>query len=500
MLRIRFLVFVVSLAVLASLASLPSCAAQADHPSRSKLKPCKVPGKGDTQIDALCGVYQVWENREAKAGRKIGLKVVVLPALSANPLPDPIFHFSGGPGAASTGAVGYLAENPLRQDRDLVLVDQRGTGDPDKLACSLASGPEDVLQSYLGDMFPLDAVRRCRDELAKKYDLTRYTSAAAVDDFDEVRGWLGYGKINVVGGSYGTRTAQIYLRRHPESVRTVTLWGVVPMDEPISLSHAAGGQRSLDLLLGWCEADTACRAKFPGVRKDFQAVLDRVSQGPVEVEVAHPKTGKPTRVRLSREVVADGIRVNLYSSDSGAALPVLLHHAAAGNWQPLAQAVVAGKADLDKLLADGLFFSVTCSEDIPFIDPAEVPGRTAGSFLGDYRVRQQTAACALWPRARIEPGQREAVRSDLPVLLINGESDPVTPPDFGRRASRLLTQSLHVVDPYGSHDGSAPCAEAIADELIRRGTIQGLDISCLSQVKPKPFLAEPPAEGVSPFG
>lgn len=487
----------VSVLVLAFLVSLPSCAAQPAHPSRSRLQPCKI-GKAEKQTDALCGTYQVWEDREAKAGRKIGLKIILLPALTANPLPDPVFQLPGGPGAAFSQGEWPFGELPLRQERDLVFIDPRGTGEPDRLGCPLAG--ED-LQSQLGEMFPLDAVRRCRDELSKKYDLTRYTMAATVDDIDEIRAWLGYDKVNLVGGSYGTRIAQFYMLRHPESVRTVTLWGVAPMDEPVAFSHAAGGQRSLDLLFGLCEKEAACHAKFPKVRADFKTVMDRLSQGPVEVEVDHPETGKATRVRLSREVVADGIRVLLYSVKTGVALPALLQRAAAGDWKPLGESVIAANAGLDELLAHGLFFSVTCAQDIPFIDPVQVSAHTAGSFLGDYRIRQQTAACALWPRARIDPAERQAIRSETPVLLINGDLDPVTPPEFGRRASQFLTNSLHLVDPYASHDDSTDhCTEKVADEFVRRGTLQGLDTACLGKVKPVPFLLDAPEEGLNPFG
>jgi len=480
---------------LVSFASLPSFAA--------KLAPCKVPGKEKKPVAALCGTYPVWENREAKSGRKIRLKIVVLPALSADPLPDAIFDFAGGPGEADTTYAGDLAEYPLRRERDLVFIDQRGTGEPDRLGCD--QGRKDDLQSHLGEQFPLDAVRRCRDELGKKYDLTRYTVAAAVDDFDEIRAWLGYAKINLFGSSYGTRTAQVYLQRHPESVRTVTIVGVIPMDEPVALSHAANGQRALDLMLGGCEEDAACHAKFPAVRQDFQAVMDRLSKSPVEIEIVNPdtgkpKTGKPARVRLSRPAVADGIRMVLYSAQASAALPLLLHQAAAGDWKPLGQTVVAAKVEIDRMLTRGLFFSVTCAEDFPFIDPAEVAARTAGSFLGDDRVRRQAAACALWPQGRIDPAQRQAIHSDVPVLLISADLDPVTPPDFGRRAAQFLTQSLHVVMPYASHEDGSPCIRGIADEFLRRGTAKGLDTSCLSQLKRKPFLLEMPKETVKPFG
>lgn len=464
------------------------------HLSRVHLQPCKVEG-----VDALCGLYEVWEDREAKAGRRIGLKVAVLPALAANPLPDPVFLFTGGPGSAATTAAGFMAGSPLRQERDIVLINERGSAEPDRLTCVLADR-EDELQSYLQEIFPLSPVRRCLGELGKKYDLTRYTLAAAVDDFDEIRRWLGYGKINVVGNSYGTRAAQMYLRRYPESVRTVTLWGVAPMDEPVGLSHSPNAQRSLDLLFDLCEKDAACRAKFP-VRADFQAVMERLSRGPVEVEVADPENGKAARVRLSRDVMAEGIRLILYSSEASAALPLLLHQAAAGDWKPLGQAAIEGIAGLERMLTRGLFFSESCAEDVAFIDPAEMPARGAGSFVGDYRVRRLFAICELWPRARIDPAQRQAVRSDVPVLLVNGGLDPVTPPDFVRRASRFLTQGLALVNPYAGHEEAFDsCTEAIAAELVRRGTIEGLDTSCLGKAKPWPFLLEPSKAEVKPFG
>jgi pimeloyl-ACP methyl ester carboxylesterase len=487
----------VSVIALAFFVALPSFAAHSAHPSRSRLSPCKVPGKDDAQVDALCGTYEVWENREARAGRKIGLRIVVLPARSANPLPDPVLDLAGGPGAADTPVAGSVANLSLRQERDLVFIDQRGTGEPDRLSCRLGG---DDLQSRLGDMFPLDAVRRCRDELAKKYDLTLYSVDAAVDDFDEIVHWLGYSKVNLFSGSYGTRTAQIYLRRHPESVRSAILWGVVPMDEPVALSHAAGGQRALDLVLAACEEDAACRAQFRDPRKDFRAVMDRLSQGPVEAEVSDPQTGRTTRARFSREVVAEGIRFVLYSSEASAALPLLFHQAAAGDWKPLAQTVVYAKAGVDEIITRGVFFSVTCSQDFPFIDPAEVPARTAGSFLGDDRVRQHIAVCALWPHTRIDPQEREAIHSDIPVLMISGERDPVTPPAFADRASRFLTRSLHVVEPGASHEDSFPCMIELTNDFIRRGTTEGLDTSsCLSQMKPLPFLFKLPDEGIRPF-
>ena len=486
----------ISVLALTFLVSLPSFAAQPAHPSRSKLKPCKARRGGD-EVDALCGQYQVWENRAAKAGRKITLKVLVLPALGAHPKPDPIVALGGGPGQAASDLTGILSTE-ARQDRDFLFVDQRGTGEPDRLHCLLGN-PGDF-QSLINQLFPLDAVRRCREELSKKYDLTLYTTAAGADDLDEVRAWLGYDKLNLAGYSYGTRMAQVYLKRHPRSVRTVTLWGSVPMDEALPISHSAAGQRSLDLVFELCEQDAACNAKFP-VRKDFQAVMARLDQGPIEVEAPHPETGKPTRVRLPREVVNEALRSFLYSAQADAFLPLALHAAAAGDWKLLGENVVEQRYGILMALSQGLFFSVTCAEDAPYITDQEIAARTAGSFLRDDRVRRQKAACDLWPHAKLEPGHREAARTDLlPVLAINGHLDPVTPPDFGRRTVASYPNSLLLEVPYQGHSISADCPVRIAEKFIDRASLKGLDTSCLKAMKPTPFVLEPPKEESKPAG
>lgn len=507
----RFRFFVLLLLVLSLSGAGTAGAVETPKPA-AKLSPCKVPGESG-EIDARCGLFEVWENRTARAGRKIRLKVVVLPARSPHPKPDPVFFFGGGPGEAISTDAGYTAGDQAKlredgEDRDYVFIDQRGTGDPDRLTC-LLGGDDANLQTYLGAMFPVDAVRQCRAELEKKYDLSLYTTDIAMDDIEDARVWLGYGKINLVGGSYGTRAAQTFLRRHPQSVRAVVLDGVVPMDETLPISHAAGGQRSLDLLLGWCEADAACHKAFPDVRKELRTVLDRLAQGPVPVEITNPlgadKPGnpeKPTKLafRMSKEILADGIRWQLYTPKSGAALPRLIHEAAQGSYGPIAQAAVRSRVGIVHALAHGMFFSVTCAEDIPFIDPASIPVRTAGSFLGDYRVRQQAAACAAWVRAKVPAGHQEAVRSAVPVLLVSGERDPVTPPAFAERAARFLTNSLRIVVPYGAHGGSSPCVDGLQHTFLEKGTVQGLDTSCVAKIKLEPFEIEAPKPATSPAG
>jgi pimeloyl-ACP methyl ester carboxylesterase len=472
---------------LASFVALPSFAAQPVHPSRSRLKPCKAQRNGE-QVDAFCGEYQVWENRAARTGRKITLEVLVLPALGPNPKPDPIIPLGGGPGQPASQLTGVLSDE-ARRDRDLLFVDQRGTSRPDQLTCLL--GKPGDFQSLFDQLFPLDAVQRCREELSKKYDLTLYTTAIGTDDLDEVRAWLGYDKLNLAGYSYGTRMAQVYLRRHPDSVRTVTLWGSVPMDEALPISHSAAGQRALDLVVERCEQDPVCNSRFP-VRKDFQTVMARLDQGPIEVEAHHPETGKPVKVRVSREVAGEGLRTVLYDSRGDSFLPLVIHEAAAGDWNHLGELIVEARYGLITGLTNGLFFSVTCSEDAPHITRELIAARTAGSFLRDDRVRRQMAVCDLWPHAKIDPADREPFHSDLPVLVINGHLDPVTPPDFGRRTVASLQNSLFLEVPYEGHSIGDDCPVAIAQAFLDRGSLKGLDTSCIEKMKPTPFALEAP--------
>jgi pimeloyl-ACP methyl ester carboxylesterase len=484
-----------SILILLAVLALPCAAAQsAETRPAAPLTPCKVAGE-DQEIDARCGVFEVWENRATRSGRKLHLKVVVLPALGPERKPDPIVYLAGGPGEGVTAGAGF-SDSDLRRERDLVFVDQRGTGMPDLLDCDL--GRPGDLQSHL-EQFPLDAVRRCRAELETKADLTLYSTAWGADDLDDARAWLGYDKINLSGGSYGTRMAQVYLKRHPEHVRAVVLNGAVPMDETLPISHAAMGQRALDLVLASCDKDAACRRAFPSVRQELKKILDETERAPVRATVRDQQTGKPVEIRLSRPTLADGLRWLLYSRRTAASIPLLIHEAARGNWTPLTEASVNARLGINEALANGLFFSVTCSEDIPFIDPATIPQRTAGTFLGEDRVRAQTAACSAWPHGTPEPGHREPVRSNLPVLVINGERDPVTPPEFGERILRHLTNALHVVIPSGGHYGNGSCPDEIEKDFLRRGSVQGLDTSCLARMQPLPFLFEVPKEGMDPI-
>src|SRR6185503_10319291 len=407
------------------LAFQAASAVKQSAPKTITLTDCEVQGVPGKQ---KCGTLEVYENRATKTGRKINLNIVVYPATGPDRQPDPLFYFAGGPGSAATeDAPGFVpAFAKIREHRDLVFVDQRGTGRSHPLDCPFYN-PAD-LQSYLGYFFPLEEVRKCRAELETKADLKLYTTTIAMDDIDEVRAALGYERINLFGGSYGTRAALTYLKRYPQHVRTATLQGVSPTDQYLPGDFPVSNERALEGILAECAADEACNKAFPNLKSEAKAVLAQLIKGPVEVEVEKPNSKERVKVKLSRDLAAEAIRYMLYSPVPASRVPLLLHRAAEGNFEPLANQALFYRRVLVGTGSNGMYLSITCAEDLPGIKPGEGERLGANTFLGDYRLRQQREACALWPRAQVERNYTAPVRVDVPVLILTGEWDPVTPP------------------------------------------------------------------------
>jgi pimeloyl-ACP methyl ester carboxylesterase len=446
------------------------------EPAEVMPHPCRVAGYDQ---EVLCATYPVWENRETRRGRKIGLNVVILPALGADKQPDPIFELGGGPGQAIAENAGDYAQSDLRRKRDIVLVDQRGTGRSNPLHCSFYGQPVDFRRAA-GELFPVAAVKKCRVTLEKVADLRQYTTAAFADDLNEVRQGLGYGKINLHGASYGTSVAQVYWRRHPETVRSVVLIGVALLKSYTPLAHAYAGQRALDLLLAECAAEPDCRTAFPDTRADLKTIREQIDKG-VTVTVTNTSTGERQKVRPSWGLVAEGIRFMMYGQEVGG-LPLQIRKAAQGDLAPLIQMSIERRLNITEGLYWGLDFSVTCAEDLPFITEEMIHQKTPGTYLGDYRIRQQKAACKVWPRGRIPADAHEPVRSDVPVLLISGERDPVTPPELAEQAARAMTNRLHVIVARSGHGGGGECTDNLIRDFTDRASVQGLDPTCAATV------------------
>ena len=451
------------------------------------LKPCRLPGIGE---ELLCGKLTVFENRERRAGRTIDLNVVVLPALDPGQMEAPLFELSGGPGQAATGAAGFYTApgKKYRRHRDVILVDQRGTGGSNPL-----SAPETTKspQDYLSEMYPVDYVNRMRAGLEPRADLTQYTTSIAMDDLDDVRAWLGYERINLLGISYGTRAALVYIRQHPDRVRSAILMGVAPTYLKMPLHHARAAKRALDLLMAECAADTTCHQAFPEIEREWDELLARLGREPARVEYSPPDKSAQVTVEIQRDIFAEKIRNLLYSRASAARVPLLVHQGAKGDFGPFLKETMQERFGP---LADGMYLSVTCAEDVPFIDQAEAAQVNAGNAFGNYRVEQQTRACELWPRGTIPDGYHEPVSADVPVLIVSGNLDPVSPPERGEEVARHLPNSRHIVIAHSAHihDGltNVECIDDLMLEFLAKGDARDLDVACVERIEPPPFVTE----------
>ena len=479
----------------------PEAAPPAEDPARwarlaaerlPQLEVCRPEG---TEEDMLCGTLEVWEDREARSGRKIGLHVIVVPARTAEPLPDPFVPVAGGPGDSVHGWAPWVTQGfpEVVARRDVLLVDQRGTGKSNGLVCAFGVSPENPQPAY-DAFFPLDGVKACIADLEKRADLTQYLTSIAVEDLEEVRGWLGYPELNLLGGSYGTRFVQEFLRRHPESVRTAILHGLAGMDQRMPVDHARDGQRALDMVLLLCEEDPPCREAFPDLREELWALLDRLEEEPGRATLDNPLTGEEVTLSVGRGMFAESLRSLLYNPSGAAELPFLVHRAYERDFAPFFKATVPYRVLIETDFANGLYLSITCSEDTAWFTKDDARLHDVGTALGGFRTDAQLGACAVWPKTEIPADFREPVTTDLPVLIVDGELDPVTPPRFARDAAKHMPNARLVVVPRGHHgfDGltNEECLDKLLNQFIDQGTTEGLDPSCVKTMQRPPFVLE----------
>jgi pimeloyl-ACP methyl ester carboxylesterase len=377
----------------------------------------------------------------------------------------------------------------FRRDRDLVFVDQRGTGESNPLACNLYPDKNDMA-AYFNEVLSLDRLRACRLELEKVADLKLYSTSTAMDDFDEVRAALGYEKINLFGGSYGSTAALAYLRQYPVRVRTATILGVAPPDMKLPLPVIKGVQNAVDRVFADCAADEKCRAAFPNPKGDLDAAIKRLEKEPARFETVNPFTGKSHQVTLTRPVFGEFVRTMLYQQEFSRWLPLLLNKAAAGEFELFATVAFQSFRGIEDQIARGMHFSVVCAEDVPFITDADVALENTGSFYGDYRLQAYRKICEFWPRANVPAAFARPVVSDAPVLLISGEADPVAPPWLAAAAAARLPNGRHITVPHTGHSFSFPCVDNLVAEFVSKGSAKELDVSCVAQIRRPPFITE----------
>jgi pimeloyl-ACP methyl ester carboxylesterase len=452
------------------------------------LQPCGVAG---VTKDALCGQYEVYEDRAKQIGRKIKLYVMVLPALVDQPAPDPIFYFQGGPGGAATSVASAWTMRQLHRTRDVVLVDQRGTGKSNPLQCNFRGDPN-AMPGYFAEYLTIESVRACRAELEKNADLRLYTTTIAMADIDDVRAALGYDKINVYGGSYGSTAALSYLNFYPQHVRTVTIAGVAPPSNTLLLAFAKGTEHALNRLFDDCSADEKCKAAFPDVRKDWTSVVANVTKAPVTFDTLNPLTRQKQQITMTREGFAELVRLMLYVPNVISIMPLMIHQMSQGDYSQFGYYAFQVQRGVDLGLARGMQLSVFCAENVPFIKEPEIEPATTGTFYGGNRARIYLKACEQWPRGDMPAKFRAPIKSDLPVLMLSGELDPVTPPDVATPLLRWLPNGRQIIMHNATHN-TYECQEKLARDFIDAGTAKGLDAACVEGIKRLPFLSSLPA-------
>lgn len=456
--------------------------------SRLPLVPCRIAELAD---EALCGKFEVYENRTSSKGRRIALNIVVLPALSSNPAPDPLFTFAGGPGQGETDDASDNAQRfaEIRRTRDIVMIDQRGTGQSNPLDCNFG-GANEIVQAFLAGDLPIEKVKECRAQLQQKADLRFYTTPYAVDDVDDVRAWLGYDRINLYGGSYGSRAALVYMRRHPTRVRTATLRALFPLSLRNPLYSPRDAQRALDRLFADCMADKACSEAYPNLRRDFQTILERLAQSPTKIRVLDPRIKQNVEVRITRDVFAGAVRRLLYHPNSQRLIPKLISSALNNDFRSF-DSIIAQTLGIENVLSTGMFLSVTCAEDIPSIRERDIVRETGRTFLGANMVQSLVRVCRVWERGRLPPAYNSPVNSNADVLLFSGVLDPMTPPDYGAQVAKYLPNSRHIIMNGIAHNPFPSCAIGIMTQFIAKGSMKEIDTSCVNELRRPAFITQP---------
>jgi pimeloyl-ACP methyl ester carboxylesterase len=415
--------------------------------AEAALKPCRLRG---LEHDALCGVVKRPLDPSQPQGRQIDVHFAVVPALARNKKPDPVFFFAGGPGQSAIDLAGPISGLFTRflNRHDLVLIDQRGTGRSAPLQCD-DDDPGRPLAQSLDPAQQVQALQRCREALQRlPYgDLRQFTTTIAMQDADAVRQRLGAERIDAIGTSYGTRDVLEYQRQFPQHVRRAVIDGVAPPDMVLPASFSADNQAALDAVFAACDAEPACHARHPELRAQWRRLLGGL---PRKVSVAHPLTGRAERVTVTRELVLGMVRLPLYVPALASGLPQAIADAASGRFEALA-ALASGLQGRGKAmsLAEGMHFSVVCSEDYPLLASAtDTPGTDFGQgFANLYRQ-----VCSQWPRGMVPEAFYKLQPAQSATLVLSGSADPVTPPRHGERVAKALgAKARSVVVPNAGH-------------------------------------------------
>ena len=452
-------------------------------------KRCQIKHKA-IEIDAECATFARPENPEKPDGKSIDLFVVKLPSSSPNPEADAFTVIQGGPGGSSIDmAIGFRqALDFIRTKRDVLIVDQRGTGRSNILQCDTPD--EEPLSARFDRDLSIKLTQECVAKLNHS-DLRFYTTSVAVQDLDAVREAAGYPQLTLYGVSYGTRVAQHYLRRFPENTRAMVIDGVV--DIGLNLAGAEIARRSQDAFDGIverCKQTPSCLEQFGDVSIKFKELRKRLSDNPVELELSHPLSGKKINHTVSEADLLAAVRFMPYATETTALLPMLIARAHAGDYVPLAAQGISTNESLGKEFATGMHNSVMCAEDAPFV-AANAAELTSNTYFGRDMLDGLSAVCEVWPQGFIDSDFRESFDSDKPVLILSGETDPITPPANGERAANMFSNSKHLIVPFHGHGViGRGCVPFLIRDFIVNANLDEVKPDCIERERAIPFFID----------
>ncbi len=431
-----------------------------------------------------CGKLTVPENYQQQDGEKITVNFVVLPAIDNSENKEPLMFLAGGPGQAAVSLAGglYKAFNEVRKTRDLILVDQRGTGESHPLQCEDLD-EQDVYQTKSDD-FTAEVVKQCLAQLTG--DLSQYNSENAIRDFDAVRVALGHEKIAIYGGSYGTRAGLVYMRMFPDSLSAVILDSVGPIEVPIGL-FGQSSARSFAMLIDNCQKEPSCQQAYPQLLTEFNQVVAQLEQTPLTLSIPHPRLGTQTPLFVDKGKFLSTIFSQLYSVEGRSLVPLIIHQAAKGNYAPFAGLTAASDNGMEMFV--GLTFNIVCNEDMPKVAADMFTVDANNQFFGDTSHFAWKVACPEWPQYRPSAEFYQPVTADIPTLIISGDLDPVTPPSNGDYSAKTIPNNKHIVMKNSSHTpGSSACAIGIFSEFLTKKDPKNLDETCLEDIPEESFM------------